>query len=67
VGDVDKEILVRQNPLHSRGELLVVVDNENGFKGEAVHGVILSKWRSRIRALRNFVGMRAFSANNPYP
>ena len=35
-GDVNEKILVRQDPLQSRGEFLVVIHHQNGFQLESV-------------------------------
>lgn len=37
--DIDEKILVRQNPLQSRGELFVVVHEEDGFEFKGLAGV----------------------------
>jgi hypothetical protein len=35
-GDINEKILVRQNPLQSRCQLLVVIDYQNGFQRETI-------------------------------
>ena len=31
-GDIDQKILIRQDPLQSRGKLLIIIDHQNGFQ-----------------------------------
>jgi hypothetical protein len=34
--DIDQKILVRQDPLQSRGKLLIIIDHQNGFQLETI-------------------------------
>ena len=38
--DVDEVILVDQDPFQGRGELLVIVHNEDGFEGLRMNGFV---------------------------